>query len=129
VAGVVPLVALTSSHGEELDTVKFTGAAPAETKIVWAPGGAEHGPNVNDKDGGDTEPEPVTEPEPPTINVINTGCGPFDASELAMITTPLYVPGARLFGLTLMLTAPGVVPLDGIAVSQDPPELVEGIAV
>lgn len=129
VAGVVPLVALTSSQGEDVDTVKFTGAAPAATKIVCVLGGAEHGPNLNDKDDGETEPEPVTEPEPPTINVIRTCCGPFEASELAMITTPLYVPGAKPIGLTVMLTAPGVDPLDGIALNHDPPELVDGMAL
>jgi hypothetical protein len=127
VAGVVPLVALTRSQAEEVDTVKFTGVAPAETEIVCMLGGVEHGPNVNDKDDGEAEPEP--EPEPPTINVIETGCEPFVASELAMITAPLYVPAARPIGLTLMLTAPGVEPFDGVALSQDPPELVDAAAV
>ena len=46
-----------------------------------------------------------------TFNVTGIDCGELDAPVLATEMEPVYVPAARLAGLTPMLRFPGVVPL------------------
>jgi hypothetical protein len=53
-----------------------------------------------------------------TFRVTGNETGVLDAPVLAIETIPVYVPAARLAGLTPMLRLPGVVPL-AVVVSHD----------
>ena len=59
-----------------------------------------------------------------TVRETATDCGELEAPVELTLTLPLYVPAARLPGLTETVTVPGVDPLPE-ADSQLPPLLVE----
>jgi len=63
-----------------------------------------------------------------TVKVTGTVFGEFEAPEELIETVPLYVPAAKLPGLTETVTLPGVVPLP-VAVSQLPPLVVDAETV
>jgi hypothetical protein len=54
-----------------------------------------------------------------TFKVTGTVTGLLVALAAVTVTLPVYVPAARPVGFTETLTLPGVVPLEGVAESQD----------
>lgn len=56
------------------------------------------------------------------VSVTETTCGLLEAADEEMITFPEYVPGTRVPGLTETATLVGVLPDEGDAESQEPPE-------
>jgi hypothetical protein len=54
-----------------------------------------------------------------TFKVTGTVTGLLVALAAVMVTLPVYVPAARPVGFTETLTLPAVVPLEGVAESQD----------
>ena len=63
-----------------------------------------------------------------TVRVTGTVLGELEAPEELIETVPVYVPAARLPGLTVTVTLPGVLP-PPVALSQLPPVLVEAETV
>lgn len=65
-----------------------------------------------------------------TISVtgITTGCKLLPPDGV-IVTDPLYVPVAKLFAKIDTVTVPGVVPLDGVADSHEPPDVVFTLVV